>query len=118
MEHIKHIHHNDFGTSFYWRKDDLILLDRVQLIFRKTGFYFNKAELQIFKDCIEESFSLNKGCATCELKKYCHQFLLKTPCLQIDLSVTMYELDQAKDLVEGTLFKIKIEEYLFGVGMN
>ncbi|MEC5165869.1 hypothetical protein RCH18_001602 [Flavobacterium sp. PL11] len=118
MEQIKQLHYNDIGTSFYWRKDGLILYDRVQLIFRKTGFYFSKEELQFFSNCIEESFLLNKDCATCDLKKYCHQFLLKTPFLQIDLAVTMHELDQAKDLIEGTLFKIKLDEYLFGVGMN
>lgn len=118
MEEIKQIYCNDFGTSFYWKKENEIILDKVQLIFRATGFYFSNHELQLFKSCIEESFSLNRDCADCELKKYCHQFLLKTPCSQIDLAVTMEELNKVKDLVEGTLFRIKLDDYLYGLGMN
>ncbi|WP_426095148.1 hypothetical protein [Flavobacterium sp. DSR2-3-3] len=46
------------------------------------------------------------------------QILLKTPCSQIDLAVSMEELNAVKDLVEGTLFKINLDEYLHGAGMN
>jgi hypothetical protein len=30
----------------------------------------------------------------------------------------MAELHDIKDLVEGTLFKIDLDDYLYGVGMN
>jgi hypothetical protein len=30
----------------------------------------------------------------------------------------MQELNSVKDLVEGTLFKINMDEYLYGEGMN
>ena len=39
-------------------------------------------------------------------------------CSQIDLAVSMQELIAVKDLVEGTLFKINMDEYLNGEGMN
>ena len=118
MEQIKQIYYNDFGTSFYWRKQNEIILDKVQLIFKETGFYFNTAELIQFKTCIEACFFSNVNCADCNLKKYCQKFLLKTPCSQIDLAVTMEELNKVKDLVEGTLFKIALNDYVFGEGMN
>jgi len=118
MEQIKQIYYNDFGTSFYWRKQNEIILDKVQLIFRETGFYFSAEELKQFATCIKECFSLNSNCADCNLKKYCQKFLLKTPCSQIDLAVTMDELNKVKDLVEGTLFKIALNDYVFGEGMN
>lgn len=118
MQEIKQIYYNDFGTSFYWRKENEIMLDKVQLIFRETGLYLSMQELQQFKNCIEESFSLNTQCDDCELKNKCYKFLLKTPCIQIDLAVTMEELNKVKDLVEGTLFKITLHDYLYGVGMN
>lgn len=118
MKEIKQIYYNDSGTSFYWRKQNEVIIDKVQLIFRETGFYFSKLELEQFKNCIEESFTLNKYCDDCMLKNECHKFLLKTPCLQIDLAVSMKELTAVKDLVEGTLFKINLNDYLFGVGMN
>jgi hypothetical protein len=118
MDTIKQIHYNDFGTSFYWRRHNEIVLDKVQLIFRETGFYFSIQELKQFKNCIAESFSINMNCADCTLKNYCNKFLLKTPFFQVDLAVTMEELDKVNDLVEGTLFKIALNDYLFGEGMN
>ncbi|WP_413999548.1 hypothetical protein ACMDB5_03035 [Flavobacterium sp. W1B] len=118
MKEIKQIYYNDSGTSFYWRKENEIVIDKIQLIFRETGFYFNKQELELFKNCIEESFLLNNSCEDCKLKNHCTKFLLKTPCSQIDLAVSMEELNAVKDLVEGTLFKINLDDYLYGVGMN
>ena len=118
MQDIKQIYFNDSGTSFYWRKENDILIDKVQLIFRETGFYFSQYELQQFRSCIEESYKLNNCCEDCELKNNCRKFLLKTPCSQIDLAVSMKELTAVKDLVEGTLFKINLDAYLFGEGMN
>lgn len=118
MQEIKHIYHNNLGTAFYWRKDNDIMLDKVQLVFREMGFYFTQQELQLFKGCIEESYIQNSCCDDCELKKKCQRFLLKTPCSQIDLAVSMEELNAVKDLVEGTLFKINLDHYLHGEGMN
>ena len=118
MQTTKQIYINDFGTSFYWRKENKVILDKVQLVFREMGFYFNKLEIEQFKECIKESYSVNSECADCELKSKCYKFLLKTPYSQIDLAVTMEELEKLKDLVEGTLFKIELEDYLFGEGMN
>ena len=40
------------------------------------------------------------------------------PCPQIDLAVSMVELDAVKDMEDGTLFKINLDEYLYGEGMN
>ena len=40
MKEIKQIYYNDSGTSFYWKKEDEVVSDKVQLIFRETGFYF------------------------------------------------------------------------------
>lgn len=118
MKGIKQIYYNDLGTSFYWKKENDVVMDKVQLIFRETGFYFTKDELLLFKSCIEDSFILNNCCEDCALKVQYHKFLLKTPCSQIDLAVSMEELNAMKDLVEGTLFKINLDDYLNGAGMN
>jgi hypothetical protein len=118
MQEMKQIYLNDAGTSFYWRKENEVLTDKVQLIFRETGFYFSRHELKLFQCCIHESYTLNNSCDDCALKKECHKFLLKIPCSQIDLAVSMDELSSIKDLVEGTSFKINLNDYLFGEGMN
>jgi hypothetical protein len=118
MKTIKQIYNNESGTSFFWKKENDIVTDKVQLIFRETGFYFSRIELQQFKSCIEESFLTNRSCENCDLKNSCYKFLLRTPCTQIDLAVTMNELTAVKDLVEGTLFNIKLVDYLYGEGRN
>ncbi len=118
MQPIKQIYYNDSGTSFFWRKENEVLTDKVQLIFRETGFYLSRQELKLFQSCIDESYSQNSNCSDCTLKNTCHKFLLKTPCTQVDLAVSMQELKAVKDLVEGTLFKINLDEYLYGEGMN
>lgn len=118
MQEMKQIYYNDSGTSFFWRKENELLTDKVQLIFRETGFYFSRHELKLFQCCIDESYLLNNCCDNCSLKNNCHKFLLQTPCSQIDLAVSMQELIAVKDLVEGTLFKINIDDYLNGEGMN
>tara|TARA_R110000868_G_scaffold149085_3_gene371325 strand:+ start:189 stop:545 length:357 start_codon:yes stop_codon:yes gene_type:complete len=118
MQQMKQIYFNDAGTSFYWRKENELLTDKVQLIFRETGFYFSRQELQLFQSCIRESYNKNMSCDDCKLRNECFKFLLKTPCSQIDLAVNMTELNAVKDLVEGTLFTIDLHDYLYGEGMN
>ncbi|MBC5862209.1 hypothetical protein [Flavobacterium turcicum] len=118
MHDIKTIYQNHLGTAFYWKKGDQLLSDRVQVIFKDMGFYYTTQELQLFANCIQDSFENNKTCASCEFQQQCHRFLLKTPNSQIDLAVTMTELSAVKDLVMGTLFTIDLEKYLYGEGMN
>lgn len=115
---MKQIYCNDAGTSFFWRKENELQTDKVQLIFRETGFYFSRQELKVFQSCIDESYHLNKSCEECQLKNDSYKFLLKTPCSPIDLAVSMKELNAIKDLVESTLFKINLNDYLYGEGMN
>ncbi len=118
MKQIAQLYGNDFGMSFYWTKDDNIIRQKVQLVFKETGFYFSVEELKVFIDLIKESASKNSCCKDCEMKSRCHKFLLKTPCVQVDLAVSMNELNAIEDLVKGTLFKINMHEFLNGEGRN
>jgi len=118
MKEIEQIYHNSFGVSFYWKKENYTLLDKVQLVFKETGLYLTLSELNQFCGLIDDSIMQNECCDTCQLKNSCHKFLLKTPCSQIDFAVSMTELKSIKDLVEGCLFKIELDEYLFGPGRN
>jgi hypothetical protein len=36
----------------------------------------------------------------------------------VDLAVSMKEIKSIKDLVEGTLFRIDLDEYVYGSGKN
>lgn len=118
MKQIEQIYVNDTGMAFFWKEHQITVTEKIQLVFKETGFYFTVAELQRFRVLIEDSCRENQTCESCVMKNQCHKFLLKTPVSQIDLAVSMQELDGIKDLVEGTLFKISFQEYIFGVGMN
>ncbi|CAD0002749.1 hypothetical protein [Flavobacterium chungangense] len=118
MKDIEQIYHNNFGVSFYWKKENKTILDKVQLVFRETGFYLSVAELNQFCDLIEDSLIENTCCESCQIKNSCHKFLLKTPLPQVDLAVSMKEIKSIKDLVEGTLFRLDLDEYVYGAGLN
>jgi len=116
MKEIEQIYCNDFGVAFYWKKDDVILYNKVQVIFRETGFYFTSNELSQFGRIIDST--LNSNCCNNCANHKCSKFLLKTPFTGLELAVSKYELAQIKDLIEGALFKIQLSEYINNSGQN
>lgn len=118
MEQIQQIYLNTLGITFYWEKEEGIIPNRVQLIFKEIGLFFTVVELNEFEYLIDESIAKNSCCKDCALKNSNCKFLLKTPLYQLDLSVSTGELNYLKDLVNGTLFRIKMEIYLNGEGKN
>jgi len=117
MREIEQIYFNDFGVAFHWKKNNRVLNEKVQLVFKETGFYFSYGEMRDFAHIIGTACS-EMDCGACCHKSRCHKFLLKTPLQQIDLAVTKTELLQIKDLVEGTIFNMDLYEYLNDIGRN
>ncbi|MBD3582249.1 hypothetical protein [Flavobacterium selenitireducens] len=117
MRQIAPLYFNDFGTAFYWKKDGEILMDKVQVVFKETGFHFNEIELETFAKLIDETCRKNT-CDGCGMRHHCMKFLLKTPVSQVDLAVSPYELAEIKDLVQGTLFRMRLQKFVFGIGRN
>ena len=119
MKEIEQIYFNDFGVAFHWKKEQKVLKNKIQLVFKETGFYLSKEERNYFAETIDATcYEVNANCDTCEFKRKCHKFLLKTPVQQIDLAVSVNELMQIKDLVEGTLFQIQLKDYLDEICQN
>ncbi|MFA9190565.1 hypothetical protein AAGV28_04205 [Flavobacterium sp. FZUC8N2.13] len=118
MEQIQQIYLNSLGIAFYWQKEEGIIQNRIQLIFKEIGLFFTIQELKDFEYLIDESRAKNHCCEGCTFKNSNCKFLLKTPLYQLDLSVSTSELNYLKDLVNGTLFRIRIESYLNGEGKN
>jgi hypothetical protein len=116
MREVEQIYLNKFGMAFHWKKNDVVLREKIQLVFKETGFYFSYREMRDFALIIDETSDEPECCEGCQ--KRCHKFLLKTPLQQIDLAVTRSELKQIKDLVEGTLFKMGLYSYLDNEGRN
>lgn len=117
MRQIEQVYCNEIGMSFYWKQQGQTLTDKVQLVFKETGFYFTVEELDTFAQLIEDSCRRNT-CGDCSMRSQCLKFLLKTPVSQIDLAVSQDELDSIKDLVLGTLFRIRLEDFVYGAGRN
>ncbi|MEL1241581.1 hypothetical protein [Flavobacterium flavipallidum] len=118
MEQIHQIYLNSIGIAFYWEKKEGIIPERVQLIIKEIGLFFNLNELKDFNFLIIESINKNSCCEDCTLKNWNCKFLLKTPLYPLDLSVSISELKQIQDLINGTIFKIEMEKYLWGEGQN
>ncbi|SCY60533.1 hypothetical protein [Flavobacterium caeni] len=118
MKQIEQLYVNDTGMAFFWREQERVISGKVQLVFKETGFYFTIDELDRFLTLIADACRRNHACESCAMKNKCHKFLLKTPVKQIDLAVSMHELEGIKDLVEGALFKAQLHDYLFGLGRN
>jgi hypothetical protein len=117
MKDIAQLYHNNFGVAFYWRKNGNLLTERVQMVFKETGFYLTENQLRSFADTISNC-SPDDCCEGCGIKMQCHKFLLKTPIPEIDMAVTFNEYLQIKDLVSGALFNIDLMSYLSDVCKN
>jgi len=110
MDEIKQLYYNTFGVSFYWVKEGKPLSRRIQVVFKDTGLYLTAEQVVEFADIIKNCGGGN--CASCSMSKCCRKFLLKTPVPEIDLAVDYNEFIQIKDLIDGTLFKIDLYNYI------
>lgn len=118
MSDIRHIYHNDIGIAFQWKQDlAKNKHDRFQVIFRDTGFYLTLSQIENFSKLIKQASS--RGCCKeCKAANNCRSILLKTPASNVDLAVSEKELHTISDLIEGTLFQIKLDDYLKNVCKN
>ncbi len=117
MNEIEQIYRNQFGIAFYWKKGDARKQHKIQLVFRDTGFYLTRDELTLFLNCSREAAS--RGCcADCKNPSQCRSILLRTPSQNIDLAVSLPELEAINDLIEGTLFNLDLQSYLRDVCRN
>lgn len=117
MKEIEQIYFNEFGVAFHWKKNNKVLTEKIQLVFKETGFYFSYDEVRAFSQIIANTCD-EMGCGSCCHRSRCHKFLLKTPLQEIDLAVTKSELMQIKDLVEGTLFNMDLFDYIHTISRN
>ena len=118
MAMITQIYGNTVGMAFYWNRSAEVEKEKIQLVFKETGFNLTLSELKLFSKLIVESEARSRCCGDCKMKNQCDRFLLQTPAKQIDLAVSVSELHGIQDLVDGTIFKIKLQNYVFGTGRN
>lgn len=115
---MQQIYSNNFGMAFYWNRKEETDSSKIQLVFKETGFHLALPELESFALLIAESLSRTNSCSDCQAKSNCSRFLLQTPAKQIDLAVSIPELEGIQDLVNVTIFKVKLQKHIFGRGRN
>ena len=92
--------------------------DRIQVIFRDTGFYLNMKVIHSFSNCVVEA-KRRGGCTCCDQENVnARNILLKTPCENVDLAVNQNELELIDDLIKGTLFQIELDKMLNKICSN
>ncbi len=114
MENIIKIYDNKIGVSFCWKDTSTNL---IQIIFRDTGFHLNENEIESFLEKVIDSKS-QKNCPTCTEGENCKSILLQTPSNKVSMAVSMVELSQIDDLLKGTLFQMRMNNYLDDICKN
>ncbi|CAM1359468.1 conserved hypothetical protein [Tenacibaculum sediminilitoris] len=114
MESITKIYDNKIGISFQWKENKSNL---IQIIFRDTGFHLQEREIEEFLEKVADS-KQRENCDTCIKGKHCKSILLQTPSNKISLAVSLIELGQIDDLLRGTLFQLRMNNYLKNICKN
>ncbi len=114
MENINKIYNNKIGISFHWNDSSSSL---IQIIFRDTGFHLTTNEIEEFLEKVEDSKN-QKNCATCIKGENCKSILLQTPSDKVSMAVSQVELAQINDLLKGTLFQMRTNDYLNDICKN
>ena len=119
MSAIEKIYANDIGISFFWKNQTNQSFDnrKVQIIFRDTGFLLNLDELKMFSKHCAQAIATN-NCTNCQHHKNCRNLLLRTPSDKIDLAVSSVELEQIKTLLNETIFKVELKQWLGSICLN
>ncbi|WP_209404514.1 hypothetical protein [Pseudozobellia sp. WGM2] len=112
MDDINLIYNNNFGLAFKYKGDSSKHCNKVQLVFRDTGLFVSKEELLKFSNNISQSVKNHSLCGGCKKKEMCRSILVESHVPQISFAMNSEELNSVKDLVEGTLFQLGLDNYL------
>ncbi len=116
MQEIDPIYHNHFGISFQWQGIGPKHRGKVQVVFRDMGLLLTQEELLQFSRNIKSIHEGGpNGCGHCSHKDNCRSLLLETPAPQVSLVVNSKELSAIDDLIEGTLFQLRLDQLLEGL---
>ncbi|MEM1340452.1 MAG: hypothetical protein AAF717_19530 [Bacteroidota bacterium] len=112
MSNINPLYHNAFGVAFQWKRCPEKKMYKVQLVFRDTGLQLSYEELQWFEKTISATIAHAPSCEHCDQEEGCRGLLLETPLHQVSFAMSLKELKAIKELVEGTLFQLRLNNLL------
>jgi hypothetical protein len=117
MDDVEIIHHNRLGIAFRWKNTHLnIDPNRIQLVFKDMGFYLLREEIIQFSSNIK--LAEKRSCSNCKNPENCRNILLRSPLQKMDFAVSSEELEQISELIEGTLFRLNLFQYLDDICKN
>lgn len=114
MDKILRIYSNDIGISFKWLDTRNNL---TQIVFRDTGFHLSENEIESFVQKTRDA-KQQLNCENCKFSKNCKSILLQTPSNKVSMAVSKLELKQIEDLLKGTLFQLRLNDYLGEICKN
>ncbi len=117
MNTIDRIYSNTFGISFFWKKDTDVAIPKIQLVFRDIGFLLTLNELKDFSNSCSIAIA-SQCCDQCINYTNCKSLLLRTPSEKIDLAVNKNELDQIQELINGTIFRLELKDWVKNTSLN
>ncbi|MBP2831208.1 hypothetical protein J8281_03325 [Aquimarina sp. U1-2] len=117
MNPIDKIYSNQMGISFFWKKEMYASVPRVQLVFRDIGFLLTLNELKDFSELCRTTQE-TQCCDDCIDAQHCRSLLLRTPSEKIDLAVNKTELIQIHELINGTIFRIELKNWIKNASLN
>ncbi|RZS99503.1 DUF6686 family protein [Aquimarina brevivitae] len=116
MSTFQKIYSNAIGISFFWNQHTEVK-DKVQLVFRDTGFLLTLAELQEFSSYCVQVLSTT-GCEHCKHSDQCRNLLLRTPSSKIDLAVNKQELVDIQELINQTIMAVQLKKWFSSICPN
>ncbi|MCP9199249.1 hypothetical protein MKO06_04975 [Gramella sp. GC03-9] len=104
------LYYNQSGIGFLW--NNIPTKSKIQLVFRDMNLEFEKPELELFRELISNTITHYSGCKKCENPDHCQNILLLTPLTGLSLILSTKELESIKDLIEGVIFNLNLENLL------
>lgn len=112
------LYKNSLGIAFKWKYDlDKNRNNNIQMVFRDMGFYLTVKDIENFSNNVTIAQRC-MDCNCCEIDKNGRYILLKTPSSKIDIAVSEAELKLINDLIQGTLFQLKLDKYIDQICKN
>ncbi|WP_103069224.1 hypothetical protein [Aquimarina sediminis] len=117
MNAIDKIYSNELGISFFWKQEKQNPISKVQLVFRDIGFLLTLNELKDFSNSCTVTIE-SQCCNQCNSPQQCRTLLLRTPSDKIDLAVNRDELHQIQELINGTIYRVELQDWFKNLPLN
>ncbi len=112
MEDLNTIYYNNFGIAFQWKPAATNDYKKVQLVFRYTGLLLSMKELKGFSNSVNQTLENCTLCEDCKADETKRPLLVASPSEIVSFAMSYIEVEQIKDLLDGTIFHLNLDNML------